>query len=74
MLTREDHSLLHLQNSFQHCQQVFFFQLLKRCRTKAEITEEISTSQSSGLGLDELDELEAKAQAENTKRATSSGI
>ena len=35
--------------------------------------EEIS-SQNSDLGLEDLDKLEAKGQAENTKRATSWGI
>ena len=35
--------------------------------------EEIS-SQNSDLGLEDLDRLEAKGQAENTKRATSWGI
>ena len=35
--------------------------------------EEIS-SQNSGLGLEDLDKLEAKGQAKNTKRATSWGI
>ena len=34
--------------------------------------EEIS-SQNSDLGLEDLDKLEAKGQAENTKRATSWG-
>ena len=35
--------------------------------------EEIN-SQNSDLGLQDLDKLEAKAQAENTKRATNWGI
>ena len=35
--------------------------------------EEIN-SQNSDLGLQDLDKLEAKAQAENTKRATDWGI
>ena len=35
--------------------------------------EEISR-QNSDLGLEDLDKLEAKGQAENTKRATSWGI
>ena len=38
-----------------------------------EEIEEIS-SQNSDLGLEDLDKLEAKGQAENTKRATSWGI
>ena len=38
-----------------------------------EIMEEIN-SQNSDLGLQDLDKLEAKAQAENTKRATDWGI
>ena len=31
-------------------------------------------SQNSDLGMDELDQMEARAQAENTKRATSWGL
>ena len=38
-----------------------------------EEIEEIS-SQNSDLGLEDLDQLQAKGQAENTKRATSWGI
>ena len=44
-----------------------------RLRAKTEVMEEIS-SQNSDLGLEDLDKLEAKGQAENTKRATSWGI
>jgi len=40
---------------------------------KTEVMEEIS-SQNSDLGLEDLDKLEAKGQAENTNRATSCGI
>ena len=49
------------------------FQSLNRRRGKTEVMEEIS-SQNSDLGLEDLDKLEAKGQAENTKRATSWGI
>ena len=47
-----------------------FFQSSNRLRAKTEVMEEIS-SQNSDLGLEDLDKLEAKGQAENTKRATS---
>ena len=50
-----------------------FFQSSNRLRAKTEVMEEIS-SQNSDLGLEDLDKLEAKGQAENTKRATSWGI
>ena len=50
-----------------------FFQSSNRLRAKTELMEEIS-SQNSDLGLEDLDKLEAKGQAENTKRATSWGI
>ena len=49
-----------------------FFQLSNRRRAKTEVMEEIS-SQNSDLGLEDLDKLEAKGQAENIKRATSWG-
>ena len=49
------------------------FQSSNRRRKKTEVMEEIG-SQNSDLGLEDLDKLEAKAQAENTKRATSWGI
>ena len=47
-----------------------FFQSSNRLRAKTEVMEEIS-SQNSDLGLEDLDKLQAKGQAENTKRATS---
>ena len=50
-----------------------FFQSSNRLRAKTEVMEEIS-SQNSDLGLEDLDKLEAKGQAENTKKATSWGI
>ena len=50
-----------------------FFQSWNRRRAKTEVMEETS-SQNSDLGLEDLDKLEAKGQAENTKRATSCGI
>ena len=50
-----------------------FFQSSNRRRAKTEVREEIS-SQNSDLGLEDLEKLEAKGQAENTKRATSCGI
>ena len=50
-----------------------FFQSSNRRRAKTEVMEEIS-SQNSDLGLEDLDKLEAKGQAENIKRATSWGI
>ena len=50
-----------------------FFQSSNRRRAKTEVMEEIS-SQNSDLGLEDLDKLEAKGQAENTKTATSWGI
>ena len=50
-----------------------FFQSWNRRRAKTEVMEEIS-SQNLDLGLEDLDKLEAKGQAENTKRATSWGI
>ena len=46
-----------------------FFQSSNRRRAKTEVREEIN-SQNSNLGLEDLDKLEAKGQAENTKRAT----
>ena len=42
-----------------------FFQSLNCCRAKTEVMEEIS-SQNSDLGLEDLDKLEEKGQAENT--------
>ena len=63
MLTRENHSFL--QNSGFELQ---FFQ-----SSKTEVMEEIS-SRNSHLGPEDLDKLQAKGQAENTKRATSWGI
>ena len=42
-----------------------FFQSSNRLRAKTEVMEEIS-SQNSDLGLEDLDKLEAKGQAENT--------
>ena len=50
-----------------------FLQSSNRLRAKTEVMEEIS-SQNSDLGLEDLDKLEAKGQAENTKGATSWGI
>ena len=50
-----------------------FFQRTNRRRAKTEVMEEIS-SQNLDLGLEDLDKLETKGQAENTKRATSWGI
>ena len=41
-----------------------FFQSSNRLRAKTEVMEEIS-SQNSDLGLEDLDKLEAKGQAEN---------
>ena len=49
------------------------FQSSNRRRAKTEVMAEIS-SQNSDLGLEDLNKLEAKGQAENTKRATSWGI
>ena len=46
------------------------FQSSNRRRAKTEVMEEIS-SQNSDLGLEDLEKLEAKGQAENTKRVTS---
>ena len=43
-----------------------FFQSSNRRRAKTEVMEEIS-SQNSDPGLEDLDKLEAKGQAENTK-------
>ena len=47
-----------------------FFQSSNRRWKKNEVMEEIS-GQNSNLGLKNLDKLEAKAQVENMKRATS---
>ena len=49
--------------------ELHFFQSSNGRRPKTEVMEEIS-SQNSDLGLEDLDKLEAKGQAENTKRAT----
>ena len=58
MLTRENHSFAKLRFELQ------FSQSSNHLRAKTEVMEEIS-SQNSDLGLEDLDKLEAKGQAEN---------
>ena len=60
MLTQENIKLRFFQSS--NCRQM-----------KTEVMEEVS-GQNSDLGLEDLDQLEAKAQADNMKKATSKGI